>query len=465
MKENNIVKHLERTRLRTFLTILLLIVVGTINLEFVLPPQDFPDVLPNPVFLFLAAMSFLIFLALWIDYRLRHRFKFIELLFIVLIIYPILANILKHGPILLSQLNPSLEENNILFTIPTLQNLEGVFFGMSVGIILYSIFFFVNPTNSTKHLTRWVLGILIGVVVIEVIYSLFTEWEEYVYVFENYNDGLGINITSFTNNPNTYSFMLTMGIYGLGFLFMAEKKYRWIYVPLGIIFSAMIVFTVSKTGMFAIVVYIGVYILLLAYRSLKTRKIIQKVTLVGLIILILVGYQSIFIIDHPFMDRLQSLLTVSALDSFDSRVDIWVEGMRLIQNHNTLVGFGMGLSNTYLGVATAIGSIGESGQLTYQIVNDRFHNGFVEILVAYGLIGTLLLIFAHWHYFKALIHLSKQDAKTIPMWALIFSFAIQMMFEDRILFRPDLSGIIFLVMLMLPIAKSKDYNQANEVND
>jgi hypothetical protein len=51
------------------------------------------------------------------------------------------------------------------------------------------------------------------------------------------------------------------------------------------------------------------------------------------------------------------------------------------------------------------------------------------------------------------------------MWALIFSFAIQMMFEDRIFFRPDVSGIIFLVMLILPIAKSKDYNQVNEVND
>jgi O-antigen ligase len=342
-----------------------------------------------------------------------------------------------------------------------MQNLQGIFFGMSVGIILYSIYFFIKPTYSAKNLTRWVLGILIGVVVIEVIYSLFTEWEEYVYVFENFNDDLGINITSFTNNPNTYSFMLTMGIYALGFLFMTEKKYRWIYGPLGIIFSVMIVFTVSKTGMFAIVVYVAVYILLLAYRSLTTKKTLQKIILAGLIFLIFVGYQSIFFIDHPFMDRLRSLLTVSALNSFDSRVDIWVEGIRLIQSDNTWLGYGLGLSNTYLGVATAIGSLDG----TYQIVNDRFHNGFVEILVSYGLIGTLLLIVAHWHYFKALVQLTKLHEITIPMWALIFSFAIQMMFEDRILFRPDVSGIIFLVMLILPIAKSKDYNQVNEVND
>jgi O-antigen ligase len=461
MKENNKVNQLERSLIRTFFTVLLLVVVGTMNLEFVLPPQDFPDILPTSVYLILAAISLFIFLVLWIDYRLRHRFKLIEILFILLMIYPILANVLNQGPILLSQLNPSLQDTTTLFTIPTMQNLQGIFFGMSVGIILYSIFFLINPAYSAKNLTRWVLGILIGVVVIEVIYSLFMEWEEYVYVFENFNDGLGINITSFTNNPNTYSFMLTMGIYALGFLFMAEKKYRLIYVPLGIIFSVMIVFTVSKTGMFAIVIYVAVYILLLSYRSLTTKKTLQKIILTGLIFLIFVGYQSIFFIDHPFMDTLQSLLTVSALNSFDSRVDIWVEGIRLIQSDNTWLGYGLGLSNTYLGVATAIGSIDG----TYQIVNDRFHNGFIEILVSYGLIGTLLLIVAHWHYFKALVQLTKLHEITIPMWALIFSFAIQMMFEDRILFRPDVSGIIFLVILILPIAKSKDYNQVNEVND
>jgi hypothetical protein len=66
MKENNKVKQLGTTRIRTFFSVLLLIVVGSMNLEFVLPPQDFPDILPPPVFLILAAISLIIFIGLWI---------------------------------------------------------------------------------------------------------------------------------------------------------------------------------------------------------------------------------------------------------------------------------------------------------------------------------------------------------------------------------------------------------------
>jgi hypothetical protein len=73
--------------------------------------------------------------------------------------------------------------------------------------------------------------------------------------------------------------------------------------------------------------------------------------------------------------------------------------------------------------------------------------------VSYGLIGTLLLTIAHWEYFKALVDLTKRYWIAIPMWSLIISFAVQMMFEDRILFRPDLSGIFFMTMLILPLVK------------
>ena len=50
------------------------------------------------------------------------------------------------------------------------------------------------------------------------------------------------------------------------------------------------------------------------------------------------------------------------------------------------------------------------------------------------------------------------------MWALILSFVVQMLFEDRILFRPDLSGVFFLVLLILPITKPNEYNRLHEDN-
>lgn len=449
--------------MRKFIILVLLGLIGSINFELTLASHEFPSLIPIPVYLILAGISLFIFLTLWIEYRLTHRLQPIEILFLLMMVYPILAEVWSQDQILLSQLNASFIESTSIFTLSTMKIFQGMFYGMSVGMILYTLYFFTSTMVSTKYLYRWVLGIVIAVVMAEVLYSLVIEWEEYVFVFQNFSEGARLSITSFTTNTNIYAFNLTMGVYAVGSLFISEKNHRWIYPLLGSLFSILIVFTVSKTAMLAIVLYIFIYGGMLIYRVLRSRPVLLKMTMTSLIVLMVAGYQSIWMIDHPIMERIQSLLTSSALGSFTSRVDIWVEGMTLFQNQNTFFGYGLGLSNTYLGVATAVRT-GNAGQLMYQIVNDRFHNGFLEILVSYGLVGTLLLTIAHWEYIKALIAMTKKYAITIPMWALLLSFAVQMMFEDRILFRPDLSGVFFLVLLILPLVKPSEYNRSNEAH-
>ena len=449
--------------MRKLLILVLVGLMGSINFELTLASHEFPTIIPVPIYLILAGISLFIFLSLWIEYRLTHRLQPIEILFLLMMIYPILAEVWSQEQILLSQLNASFEESTSIFTLSTMKIFQGIFYGMSVGMILYTLYLFSSTMVSTKFLYRWVLGIVIAVVMAEVLYSLVVEWEEYVFVFENFSEGARLSITSFTTNTNIYAFNLTMGVYALGSLFMSEKNHRWIYPLLGIIFSILIVFTVSKTAMLAIVLYFFIYAGMLIYRVLRNRPVLLRMTMTSFIVLMVIGYQSIWMIDHPIMERIQSLLTSSALGSFTSRVDIWVDGMTLFQNQNTFFGYGLGLSNTYLGVATAIRT-GNIGTIMYQVVNDRFHNGFLEILVSYGLVGTLLLTIAHWEYIKALIAMTKRYAITTPMWALLFSFAVQMMFEDRILFRPDLSGVFFLVLLILPLVKPSEYNRSHEAH-
>lgn len=449
--------------MRKFFILVLLGLMGSINFELTLASHEFPSLIPVPIYLIVAGISLFIFLSLWIEYRLTHRLQPIEILFLMMMLYPILAEVWSQDQILLSELNASFNESTSIFTLSTMKIFQGMFYGMSVGMILYTLYLFSSTMVSTKFIYRWVLGIVIAVVMAEVIYSLVFEWQEYVYVFENFSEGARLSITSFTTNTNIYAFNLTMGVYAVGSLFISEKQHRWIYPILGLLFSILIVFTVSKTAMLAIVLYVFIYAGMLIYRVLRNRPVLLKMTMTSFIVLMVVGYQSIWMIDHPIIERIQSLLTSSALGSFTSRVDIWVEGMTLFQNQNTFFGYGLGLSNTYLGVATAVRT-GNVGPLMYQIVNDRFHNGFLEILVSYGLVGTLLLTIAHWEYIKALIAMTKKYAITIPMWALLLSFAVQMMFEDRILFRPDLSGVFFLVMLILPLVKPSEYNRSNEAH-
>ncbi len=449
--------------MRKFFILVLLGLIGSINFELTLASHEFPSLIPVPIYLVVAGISLFIFLSLWIEYRLTHRFQPIEILFLMMMLYPILAEVWSQDQILLSELNASFNESTSIFTLSTMKIFQGMFYGMSVGMILYTLYLFSSTMLSTKFIYRWVLGIVIAVVMAEVGYSLAFEWQEYVYVFENFSEGARLSITSFTTNTNIYAFNLTMGVYAVGSLFISERHHRWIYLFLGLLFSILIVFTVSKTAMLAIVLYVFIYAGMLIYRVLRNRPVLLKMTMTSLIVLMVVGYQGIWMIDHPIIERIQSLLTSSALGSFSSRVDIWVEGMTLFQNQNTFFGYGLGLSNTYLGVATAVRT-GNAGQLMYQIVNDRFHNGFLEILVSYGLVGTLLLTIAHWEYIKALIAMTKKYAITIPMWALLLSFAVQMMFEDRILFRPDLSGVFFLVLLILPIVKPSEYNRSDEAH-
>ena len=450
--------------MRKFLILFLVGLIGAINFELTLASHEFPNLIPIPIYLIGAGVSLFLFLALWIDFRLANKFKPIEFLLIAMMVYPILAEVWSQDQILLSQLNTSLSDSTNIFTLSTMKILQGMFYGMSVGMILYTLYLFTANLNSTKFLYRWVLGAVIAVVLIEVAYSLLVEWQEYVFVFENFTEGARLSITSFTTNTNIYSFNLTMGVYAVGSLYMSEKENRWLYILMAILFSVMIVFTVSKTAMLAVLVYFLVYAGMWLYKQLNKRPTLMKVVMSGFFIALVVGYQGIFMLDHPLAERVQDLLTNSAAGSFASRVDIWMEGMTLFSNQNTFFGYGLGLSNTYLGVATAVRTNVDAGQIMYRIVNDRFHNGFLEILVSYGLIGTLLLTIAHWEYIKALIGLTKKYAIAIPMWSLILSFIVQMMFEDRILFRPDLSGVFFLVLLILPLVKPSDYNRGHEAH-
>ncbi len=451
--------------MRKFFIVLLLAIMVAINYELTFASHEIPSFIPLPIYLILAAVSLIIFVGLWIDYRLRHPIQSIEWLFIVMIMYSMLAGVWSQHDILLSELNTSLAQTTSIFTLPTMTILQGIFYGMSVGMMFYTLYFFTNTLRSAKFIYYLALAIVLGFVMAEIIYSLVFEWDEYVYVFYHFNDGARMSITSFTSNTNIYAFHLSLGVYGVGSLYMTEKKHRWIYPLLAMIFSILIGFTVSKTVILAMVIYVVIYGLLMVYRLLMSRPILLNVVMAGLIVLVVMGYQFISMINHPFIERIQSLVMVTAVESFQSRIDIWNDAITLFQRHNTVFGYGFGLSNVYFGVATAIGSTNETGRVLYEIVNDRFHSGFLEMLLSFGLVGTYLLVIAHWAYIKTLVQLTKRYAITIPIWALIISFIAQMMFEDRLLFRPDLSGILILVLLILPIAKPNEYNRRHEVNN
>jgi hypothetical protein len=223
------------------------------------------------------------------------------------------------------------------------------------------------------------------------------------------------------------------------------------YLIIPIVFLLIVIFlTLSKTAIFSVIIFYFSYFVIRFSISKKSNLLKIIFLLVVFILPVSLFFQSnIFIFSGIFR-----LLSSRLISSLISRVPLWLDGFSLFLNSNYLFGLGFGLSNGYLRLNSSnIISLNDPF-----LFHDRFHNGFLEILVSYGLIGTLLLTIAHWEYFKALIQLTKRYWIAIPMWSLIISFAVQMMFEDRILFRPDLSGIFFMTMLILPLVKPEAFS-------
>jgi hypothetical protein len=433
-----------------------LLILGILNFELTFSSHEFTQVFPPVLYMILAGLSVGIFIGLWWDYRRRNHFKWVEVLLLMMIAYPVISSVFSQSSFFIGFLNYNFADLEFVFSLSNLKEIQGIFYGASVGMMIYTLYMFTRRIHSVKDIYYLVMYAVIFFVTIEVIYSLITEWNEYVFVFNNFNSGARLGITSFTSNTNIYAFNLTMGVYAIGMLMMTEKKERMGLFVLGIIYLVALGFTISKTSLMSMVVYVVMYLFLFLVMMLKKHPIVKDLVLIAVCFVGVGVVYKIFEADSPFLMRIQHLLTTSTLSSFSSRVPIWMDGYRLIISENTLLGYGFGLSNSYLGVATAV-PMRSIGTTMMHIINDRFHNGFLEILVSFGIIGSLLIIFGHSLYLKKLWSLSQKYWFTIPIWAMMISFVVQMMFEDRIMFRPDLSGLFFMTILILPIVHPKEF--------
>jgi len=446
--------------MRKQLILVFLLLTGIINFVLTIASHEFPNLFPPFIYGILVSISMLIFIGLWMDYRFRHPLSFKEIMVMGLVIYPVLAGFLNDDSILIGTLNPMVEGPHTLMSLTNLQVLKGMYYGSSVGMLFYTLGFFARDLKTAKPLYDLMAKGVLIFVMIAVAYSLMMEWDAYVFVYQFFDEGARMSLASFTSNPNIYAFNLMMGLYAVGALWQSERTWRWLYLSLGFLLMGLIIMTVSKTVMLGMMVYLVVYGFLTLHQALTDWPRLRPYALLATALILVVGLHQVMQSSLPFFVRFQTLLSSTAFSSWISRTRIWMNGIWLIKEANTLLGYGFGLSNTFLGVATATPL--RLATMGYQVINDRFHNGYLEVLVSFGLIGTTLLTIVHVGYLKALAKLFKHHPIAIPMWALIISFAVMMVFEDRILFRPDLGGVFFLALLLLPFHQPTRYNRRHE---
>jgi hypothetical protein len=429
-----------------YIVIMTILLIGFINFEGTLSRFESYRVFPITWFVALSVISLLFFLFILIVYLTHHRLTWIDGVIALMTFYPIVTSLFIEETWVIASLNPRITDINLIFEYTNLLRFQDVYYGMSVGLLMFLIGRVVMCFDLFKKLYTLVFFFGVVFILIESFYSLFMEWDDYVYAFENFNDGVRVFIQSFTSNPNIYAFHLSLGMYAIGTLMVTERKELIRYSIVYSFIFFLLILTVSKTSIFAMVFYTILLLILVGARLLRHRKVLQDLFVLVSIVSIATFAVMIFNIDEPFYQNLERLLTTSFVDSLDSRLDIYNTAVDLIQGNYLWVGFGLGTSNLILGLSLA----SRSSQFPfYTVTLDRFHNGIIELVFAYGMIGILLLSIATAYY---LYKLYKQGyhALTIPLIAMMVSFIIHTSTEDRMFFRPDLGGVFFFTLCLLP---------------
>ena len=428
------------------LVILTIILIGFVNFEGTLSRFESYRVFPPSWFMALSVGSLFLFMVILFVYLKHHRLTWIDLVLVLITFYPILTSLSIENSWVISSLNPRITNLELIFEYTSLYRFQDVYYGMSVGLLMFLIGRVVMRFQLFKKLYTLVFFFGVIFILIESFYSLSIEWDDYLYAFENFNDGVRVSIQSFTSNPNIYAFHLSLAMYAIGTLMVTERKELFRYSLLYFFIFFLLVLTVSKTSIFAMVLYTLLLIILVGARLLRHRQLTQDLFVLVSLVSIISFAIMIFTIEEPFYQNLERLLTTSFVDSLDSRVDIYNTAVDLIQGDHLWVGFGLGTSNLILGLS--LDSRANQSPF-YTVTLDRFHNGIIELVFAYGLIGLLLLSIAMIYY---LYKLYKQGyhANTIPFIAMVVSFIIHTSTEDRMFFRPDLGGVFFFTLCLLP---------------
>ena len=239
-------------------------------------------------------------------------------------------------------------------------------------------------------------------------------------------------LSSVFSNKNTWGqFLFPICIISF-FSLMQTKRIRYVVITGVLVWNLISSF--SRTSLFCFLIFVLVFILL--YKRWGIKKNIG---------LILVGLIVIYISNLPKVKYFVDSFYVIKDSSFTGRSSLWAIGLYVFNKH-PLLGIGMGKSPTVLMQYTSVG---------------EFHSGYIEILVAGGILKFLIffyiMISSFWYAYKVFKFNRMYGSFCISFW---ITFFIYMFFESFQIFGRSLTTLIptFLMITFPRILYNNFYN-------
>ena len=333
-------------------------------------------------------------------------------------------------------------------------------------LTVYSTVFYFNKNHPSIKRLRFLFLIIVLVTYFFVIYSIATEYRKYEMIANTKLDEEipHVSVQSLFQKSNMFAGFILMGIcaaMGLNYF----KKNPLSYISI-IGFSIVQVFACSLTSI--IITITGTLLYFLAeiiadFKKYKTGPVpFVKLTIV------LIAYVAIILMFclaqtydvgavTAFCRYLYRELSTSDFNSFTNRREIWEAAIGASNQNITTLLFGYGFRNSEYIVG---------GLMNVDDHRISCHNGYLQLLLNFGVIGLVAFGVFVFVYLFSLIRLFRRHLRFSLIFLIIgFSYFALATMESIIAFNANATGIIIGASFYLPVINRYRHFRHKEVGD
>ncbi len=303
-----------------------------------------------------------------------------------------------------------------------------------INILL--LFIAVLNTKSEEKYIAYFMNAMVIFGILGCLNNMILYFDEILQTLGLQKGAFMVNIKSFFANRNQFAFFMYVAI--IADLFMILKENKLIHKLLLALFFVNLFFTMSRTGILAVGIFVFIYFLLTDKLNKKTKFILL---VLGIICLIGIMY----VINEINPSLIQKLVRFERIKDLSGRTDIWARGINLLKESPINILFGVGrFEGTEL--------------LKFEKKSfSQFHNIYIDSLITGGIMELVFVLYIYWSVIRKVFK-SDMDKKYKNLYrAMFITFAIYICFESFGRFSigsSDTLCLIFFVTIPLLHANS-----------
>ncbi len=277
---------------------------------------------------------------------------------------------------------------------------------------LYFCFYLLifGLTSINKKTIKFLLYFAFLASVLEALLTFVLDYSAYMSLFKfDFDNVYDLNISGTFQSKNGLGFLLFQGVLSSFVLFkLSNKKRQKLLLVFGLVLI-MIVSLLSFCKTSAIISLFGCLAFVLSFIFKNRKKVVKRIIYLSIVSIFIVFFALIMFVPQLTFVKGIGGIVLSIKNTVLERVQIWYEATFLLEIPQMFIGYSKGVSSYLLHL------VDESLSSYY------FHNGFITILVNYGLIGLIAYIIIVINVYKRSVYLDNEWQKVFKLlfWASI----------------------------------------------